>query len=67
MPTISSSEVGGVGGAVGDIFAGIGDQYKAEGAQLEGQSYREAAQLALQNEQFTAQSTAIVPPRPRIP
>jgi hypothetical protein len=46
-------------GGVSDIFAGIGEEYKAEGAQFEQQSYQEAEQLALQNQQFAKTSTAI--------
>lgn len=56
---ISNQTFGDFGGAVSDIFAGFGDEYKAEGAQFEAQSYEEAAALANQEAQFTATSTAI--------
>lgn len=48
-----------IGAAVGDIFAAKGDAYKAEGDRLEATQYVEAEQLANQNAQFTANSTAI--------
>jgi hypothetical protein len=50
---------GNIGAGVSDIFAGFADLAKAQGDILEGQAYGEAAQLALQNEQYTKQSTAI--------
>lgn len=49
----------GVGSAVSDMFAGIGEGYQAQGEAFEEQNYKEAAQLALQNEQYTKTSTAI--------
>jgi hypothetical protein len=55
----SAATVNDVGGAVSDLFAAQGDQAKAQGDILEGQNYTLAAQLADQNEQFTATSTAI--------
>ena len=51
--------IGDIGAGVSDIFAGFADLTKAQGDRLEGQAYSEAAQLALQNEQFTKESTAI--------
>ena len=56
---ISDNAVGGISGGVSDIFAGFGDLDKAQGADLEGQSYTEAAGLALEDKQFTETSTAI--------
>jgi hypothetical protein len=47
------------GSAVNDIFAGFAAQEKAKGDLLEGQNYGLAAQYALQEAKFTAQSTAI--------
>jgi len=47
------------GGAAADIFAGFGDQAKAQGDFAEAQNYTLAAQLAAQNEKFTETSTAI--------
>ena len=54
------------GGGVSDLFAASADQtkadalrLKAQGDVLEGQNYGLASDLATQNEQFTAQSTAI--------
>jgi hypothetical protein len=47
------------GAAASDIFAGEGDQAKAQGDFAEATEYNAAAGLALQNEQFTKQSTAI--------
>ena len=48
-----------VGSGVSDIFAGLAASDKIKGTELEAQAYGEAAQLALQNEQFVKQSTAI--------
>lgn len=56
---LSTGTFSDIGAGVSDIFAGIGDEYKAEGAQFEQQSYLEAEQLANQEAQFTAESTAI--------
>src|SRR5689334_8473553 len=47
------------GAGVGDIFAGFAASDKIKGDLAEASSYDEAAQLALQNEQFTKMSTAI--------
>jgi hypothetical protein len=47
------------GAATSDMFAAEAEQYKIEGTQFEKASYREAAALAGQNEQFTAISTRI--------
>jgi hypothetical protein len=47
------------GSAVSDIFAAEGDRLKAQGDQFEQERYQDAAALAEQNAQFTAQSTAI--------
>lgn len=51
--------VGDFGAAASDIFAGIGDQAKAQGDFSEATEYTDAATLATQNEEFTKQSTAI--------
>lgn len=48
-----------IGTAVSDIFAAKGDLLKAQGSEFEKLSYLQAADLATQNEQFTAMSTAI--------
>jgi hypothetical protein len=47
------------GGAASDLFAGFGDQSKAQGDFAEAQNYTLAAKLAQQNEKFTETSTAI--------
>jgi hypothetical protein len=52
-------DVGAIGAGVSDIFQGFAAGTKAKGDILEAQAYDKAAQLALQNEQFTKQSTAI--------
>ena len=60
MPTLpSTQQFGAVGSGIGDIFAGFGDLEKEQGAAFEAQAYTEAAQLAGQEAQFTAQSTRI--------
>ena len=56
---VSTSTFSGIGAGVSDIFQGFADETKAQGDILEGEAYGKAAQLALQNEQFTKQSTAI--------
>jgi hypothetical protein len=56
---LSSGTFGDFGAAAQDIFAGQGDQAKAQGDFAEATEYNAAAGLALQNEQFTKQSTAI--------
>ncbi|HEY1982963.1 MAG TPA: hypothetical protein VGH13_23025 [Xanthobacteraceae bacterium] len=56
---IGPSTFSDLGAGVSDIFAGLADADKAKGAQFEEQNYQQAAQLALQNEEFTANSTAI--------
>ena len=48
-----------LGGAVSDLFGADADRSKAQGDRIESQDYLLAAGLAQQNEQFTAQSTAI--------
>jgi hypothetical protein len=48
-----------LGGAASDLFAGFGDQAKAQGDFAEATEYSEAAALAGQNEKFTETSTAI--------
>jgi hypothetical protein len=58
MP-FGNSTFSDLGTAVSDIFAAKGDELKAEGARFEQSSYLEAADLAKQNEAFTAMSTAI--------
>ncbi len=54
-----SSAGGGIGGAVADLFAAKGAQFKAQGDLAEQQQYTEAAGFAEQNVAFTKQSTAI--------
>jgi hypothetical protein len=49
----------GIGGAVGDLFTASADKAKAQGDLLEKQNYLLASDLATQNAEFTAQSTAI--------
>jgi hypothetical protein len=56
---LSTQTFSDIGGSVSDIFAGIGDRYKAEGAQFEQANYLEAEHFAKQEAEFTAQSTAI--------
>jgi hypothetical protein len=56
---LSSGTFGDFSAAASDIFAGEGDQAKAQGDFAEATEYNAAAGLALQNEQFTKQSTAI--------
>jgi hypothetical protein len=56
---LSSGTFGDFGSAVSDLFAAQGDRLKAQGDQFEQQRYQDAAVLAEQNAQFTAQSTAI--------
>lgn len=56
---LSASTFSSIGAGVSDIFQGFADESKAQGDILEGQAYGEAAQLALQNEQYTKMSTAI--------
>jgi hypothetical protein len=48
-----------LGGGVAALFAFEAEGYKKQGLQFEEQNYEAAAQLALQNEQFTKTSTAI--------
>lgn len=47
------------GGGISDLFAASADQSKAQGDILEGQNYALAAKYALQEAQFTKESTAI--------
>jgi hypothetical protein len=47
------------GGAVADLFAADGLRAKARGGRMEAGAYDRAAELALQNEQFTKTSTEI--------
>ena len=56
---IQGSNIQAGGAGVSDIFSGFGDLEKMKGDELEQQSYQEAAQLALQNEQYTKMSTSI--------
>lgn len=56
---VGQQTFGDIGAGVSDIFQGFADQTKAQGDILEGQAYGQAAQLALQNEQYTKESTAI--------
>lgn len=55
----SNSTFTDFGSASSDLFAGFAMSDKIKGDELEAQSYDEAAQLALQNEQATKTSTAI--------
>jgi hypothetical protein len=56
---VGPSTFGDIGGGVSDIFSFMGTGYKEQALQFEQQNYQQAAQLALQNEQFTKTSTAI--------
>jgi hypothetical protein len=56
---IGPSNVQAVGSAASDLFAGFAAGDKIKGDLAEGASYTEAAQLAEQNVQITAMSTAI--------
>jgi hypothetical protein len=57
--SFGASTITGVSGAVGDLFAADADKAKAQGDLLEKQNYLLASDLATQNAEFTAQSTAI--------
>jgi len=57
--SFSSSTVGGIAGAVSDMFTSDALKFKAKGDEMEAQEYRQAAQFALLNKQYTVQSTAI--------
>ena len=59
MVALSAGTFTGIGAGVSDIFAGLGDEAKAQYDITEGQEYGLAAKLALQNEQITKSSTAI--------
>lgn len=48
-----------VGGAVSDLFAAKGHDYKSQGHRLEAQNYREAAAFAEKNAEYTKHSYAI--------
>jgi hypothetical protein len=54
-----SSTFTDISGAVGDLFSASGDRAKAQGDFIEAQDYTLASDLATQNEQFAATSTAI--------
>jgi hypothetical protein len=56
---ISNSTFSDIGGAVSDIFAGVGAKYKAQGDLLEAQQYDLAAAFAEQNVGFTKISTGL--------
>lgn len=56
---LSGATFADFGGAASDIFAGFGDQAKAQGDFAEAGEYTLASQLATQNEKFTETSTAI--------
>jgi hypothetical protein len=56
---IGSGTFQDISASVSDIFAAKADEYKAQGDRLEAGQYTEAAAFAAQNEQFTANSTAI--------
>jgi hypothetical protein len=57
--TLSPQTFSDVSGAASDLFAGQGDQAKAQYDFAEAKNYGLAADLATQNEQFTETSTAI--------
>lgn len=48
-----------IGTGISDIFAGFASEKRAQGDIAEQQDYQDAAQLALQNEQYTKMATAI--------
>lgn len=54
-----ASTFSNIGGAVGDLFAADAHRSKAEGFRIESQNYDLASSLALQNEDFTRQSTDV--------
>ena len=56
---VSSTPFSDAGGAVSGLFAAQGDLSKQQGDLIEQSMYTSDAGLATQNEQFTAQSTAI--------
>lgn len=56
---VGASTFSNAGGAVSDLFAGIGNQYKAKGARIEQRMYESDAEFATQNAQYTETSTAI--------
>lgn len=56
---LGSSTFSNFGGAVGDIFAGIGADIKAKGDELEATNYRLAAQYADKEATYSEWSTAI--------
>ena len=55
----SQAIAGDFGSSISDLFAGVGDFEKASGDELEAQNYRQAAQLAINNETFEKTATAI--------
>lgn len=61
--TVSGQTFADVGGAVSDIFGGIGAaesaKIQSQGEAAEAQNYFLAAQLASENKEFTVESTAI--------
>src|SRR5204863_5839533 len=57
MPT--PNQFSAAGGAVNDIFGGVGLLYKAKGSKLEAQAYDKAAALARLNKQVEISSTEI--------
>jgi hypothetical protein len=59
MAAYGTGNVQAFGAGVSDIFAGLGDADKMKADELEASQYTQAADLALQNEQFTKQSTEI--------
>lgn len=56
---VSQQTFSGIGAGVSDIFAGFGAGFARSGDEAEAAAYRDAQQLALQNEKFTKESTAI--------
>jgi hypothetical protein len=58
-PSFGAPTFSDAAGAVSDIFAAQGYRFKAEGDLIEGQNYRAASALALQNEEFTKESTQV--------
>lgn len=57
--SIGNDTFSAAGGAVADLYAAKGYEFKAKGNRLEAASYDRAAVLADQNSEFTKQSTAV--------
>lgn len=56
---LGASTFSDIGGAVSDLYAASADRSKAQGLRIEGEEYTLAGNLAEQNAQYAAQSTAI--------